>query len=204
MSTVVYFVRHAQPDFTNHDDRTRGLTAKGLSDRQLVCEFFRQRSVDMVLSSPYRRAMDTVATLALEKGLVIQPMEDFRERQVADGWIEDFDAYAKAQWADFSYALPGGECLREVQQRNLRALSEVLTTYAGQHIVIGGHGTAISVVLDHYCRSFGYAGFDKIRNWMPWVSKMQFMGDDCVAVYSHNLFTGERECLYEKQAEAMT
>ncbi len=36
--TKVYLVRHAQPDFDWEDDRTRPLTAEGMSDRQIVLE----------------------------------------------------------------------------------------------------------------------------------------------------------------------
>ena len=39
--TNVYFVRHAQPNYENHDDLTRELTEKGLQDRKLVTEFLR-------------------------------------------------------------------------------------------------------------------------------------------------------------------
>ena len=58
--TTVYFVRHAQPNFANHDDLTRELTAKGMADRHLVEGLLAGVSVDAVLSSPYRRAVDTV------------------------------------------------------------------------------------------------------------------------------------------------
>lgn len=41
--TKVYFGRHAEPNFNNHDDRNRELTAKGLADRKLVTAFWRIR-----------------------------------------------------------------------------------------------------------------------------------------------------------------
>ena len=39
--TTVYFVRHAQPNYENHDDLTRELTEKGLQDRMKIVEAFR-------------------------------------------------------------------------------------------------------------------------------------------------------------------
>ena len=39
--TNVYFVRHAQPNYENHDDPTRELTEKGLQDRKLVTELMK-------------------------------------------------------------------------------------------------------------------------------------------------------------------
>lgn len=53
--TNVYFVRHAQPNYENHDDLTRELTEKGLQDRKLVTEFLRDKEIHAVLSSPFKR-----------------------------------------------------------------------------------------------------------------------------------------------------
>ena len=47
--TNVYFVRHAQPNYENHDDLTRELTEKGLQDRKLVTEFLRDKEVSWFL-----------------------------------------------------------------------------------------------------------------------------------------------------------
>ena len=42
--TTVYFVRHAQPDLSVHDDLTRPLTEKGLQDRKKVTDYFRDNT----------------------------------------------------------------------------------------------------------------------------------------------------------------
>lgn len=180
--TTVYFVRHARPNYDNHDDLTRELTARGLRDRLKVVEALRDVPIHAVLSSPYKRAVDTVQPLADERGLSVLTDSDFRERKVGDGWLEDFTAFAKAQWADFDYALEHGESLRQVQNRNLTALRRVLETYAGQTVAIGSHGTALSTLVEYFRPGFGYAGFDRIRGMMPWVVRFTFDGETCVDV----------------------
>ena len=188
--THVYFVRHAQPNYENHDDRSRELSPKGLADRALAADYLRDKGVDAVLSSPYRRAVDTVAPLAEELGLAIEPVADFRERRVDSGWIEDFDSFARRQWADFSYKLSDGESLGEVQARNLRALNGVLERFAGRTVVIGSHGTALSTVIHHFRPGFGYESFERIRPIMPWVVHLVFDGKQCVSVEGYDVFTG--------------
>lgn len=172
--TTVYFVRHAQPNYKNHDDLTRELTEKGLQDRMKVAELFREIPIHAVLSSPYRRAVDTVQPLADQRGLNVIADFDFRERKVGDGWLEDFTSFAKRQWADFDFALEHGESLRQVQARNIAALERALEAHEGQTIVIGSHGTALSALAEHYAPGFGYEGFDRIRNVMPWVVRFTF------------------------------
>ena len=49
MKTIVYFVRHAQPNYENHDDMLRELSAKGLQDRKLVTDFLKDKEIDLVL-----------------------------------------------------------------------------------------------------------------------------------------------------------
>ena len=175
--TQIYFVRHAEPNYRNHDDAARELSPRGQEDCRLVTEFLLDKGVSVVFSSPYRRALDTMRPFACAARLPIQHVADFRERRVDDKWIDDFDDFCRRQWADFEYRLPGGESLREVQQRNVAALQEVLLRYENQRIAIGGHGTAIASVLNHYDPSFGHAQFEHIRRLTPWIVRLDFEGD---------------------------
>ena len=186
--TTVYFVRHAQPNYNNHDDATRELTEKGLQDRKLVTEFLRDKQVDSVLSSPYKRAVDTVKDFADTYGFSIRLVDDFRERKIESTWIEDFKGFSRKQWSDFDYKLSDGESLREVQNRNISALKQVLDEYAGKTVVIGSHGTALCTILQYFNPSFGYDDFDRIRHLMPWIVKFTFQGDTCPDIQTYNLF----------------
>ena len=186
--TTVYFVRHAEPNYENHDDMSRELSAKGLEDRKLVTRFLNDKHVDVVLSSPFKRAVDTVRDFADSKGLGIDIVEDFRERRIDSGWIEDFNGFCKKQWEDFTYKLSDGECLLEVQGRNIAALNRVLMEHAGKTIVVGSHGTALSTIVNYYDNSFGHAEFEKIRGLMPWVVEFRFEELACVGIKQYNLF----------------
>ena len=184
----IYFVRHAQPNYDNHDDRNRELTPKGMKDRERVTAFLRERNIGAVLSSPYRRAYDTVAGFAGESRQAIHVVEDFRERKVGNEWIPDFNAFARAQWADFTYKLPGGECLREVQARNIRALNKALEEYPDMNLAIGSHGTAMSVVIHHFDPLFGYEEFRALQGLMPGIVQFTLEGTRCLQIQWHNLY----------------
>lgn len=186
--TNVYFIRHAEPNYDNHDDMTRELSEKGLKDRVLVTEFLQDKQIDAVLSSPFKRAVDTVREFAEQQEMEIEIIEDFRERRIADCWVEDFKDFCKKQWEDFSYKLSDGECLREVQTRNITALKNVLKQYEGKNIVVGSHGTAVSTIINYYDNSFGHAQFEEIRGLMPYVVQFCFEGEACVEIRKYNLF----------------
>ncbi len=170
--TTVYFVRHAQPDFSWADDRTRPLSAEGLADRALVLEVLRDVPVDAFYSSPYRRSYDTVAPAAEYFHLPIITDERFRERQA--GQAGNGRDMLRRRWADFDFHEPGGECLRDVQARNVAALFDVLDANPGRRVVVGTHGTALSTILNRFDPSFGCDDFLRIIDWMPCIVEMTF------------------------------
>lgn len=173
--TRVYFVRHAEPNYHNHDDRNRELTPKGLKDREEVTSYLADKEVAAIFSSPYKRSYDTVAHFARTYHLPIQVVEDFRERKIDSRWIEDFQSFAQKQWQDFDYRLAGGESLNQVQARNIKALNQVLQAHAGKNIVVATHGTTLATIIDYYTGA-GYQGFDRIRAQMPYVLCLIFDG----------------------------
>lgn len=186
--TTVYFVRHAEPNYNNHDDELRELTEKGLEDRKLVTEYLSDKSIDVVLSSPYRRAVDTVMDFANRYNIEIERIDGFRERKVDSEWIEDFIGFCKRQWADFNYKYTDGETLAEVQKRNILALKQVLEQFDNKNIVIGSHGTALSTIINYYDPTYGFEDFDKIRCLMPWIMKFTFVGKNLIDMESVNVF----------------
>ena len=193
MITVVYFVRHAEPNYENHDDMTRELSAKGLKDRKLVTKFLMDKNIQIVLSSPYKRAVDTVREFAEKKEMNIDIIDGFRERKVDSLWIEDFNSFCKKQWEDFEYKLSDGECLKEVQDRNILALKNIVEKFKGKNIVVGSHGTALSTIINYYDKKFGYSDFNEIRQLMPWVVKFVFDEETCVDIQKYNLFGCQRD-----------
>ena len=58
---TVYFIRHAEADNAVRDGRARPLTEKGMNDRVLVTGFLQDKNINTMLSSPFKRAVDTIA-----------------------------------------------------------------------------------------------------------------------------------------------
>ena len=191
--TTVYFVRHAESDITVRDGRSRPLTLKGMTDRHLVTEFLADKEIDVILSSPFKRAMDTISEFAEAKHLPIITVEDFRERKsdadhLSGNRSDEFWSFIEHQWADFRFTLSDGECLFVVQQRNIRALEDTLRQYPNQNLVVGTHGTALSTIINYYDCSYGYTDFMAMVNIMPWIVKMVFAGTALQSLEKIDLF----------------
>ena len=186
--TTIYFVRHAKPNYQNHNDRLRELTEKGLEDSRSVTAFLSDKKIDLILSSPYRRAIDTIKNFADKNEMPILIVDDFRERKVDTAWVDDFESFCKSQWEDFNFKLPGGESLKEVQSRNIRALKKILQKYKGKNIVIGTHGTSLSTIIHYFNPAFGYEDFQEIRNFMPWILQFDFFANDFISMREYRLY----------------
>ena len=194
--TTVYFVRHAEADAYFSDQRTRPLTEKGLQDRKLVTTFFQHKNIDAVLSSPFKRAIDTIAEFSDNNGFDVELVEDFQERKGDSGlaWgngdkMSDIKlADIKRQWSDFSYTYSDGECYAKVQARNIAALNSVLARYKNKTIVIGTHGISLSMIINYYDSAFGFEEFMKMVYITPWIVKIKFHGDVCVDIEKIDLF----------------
>jgi 2,3-bisphosphoglycerate-dependent phosphoglycerate mutase len=183
--TTVYFIRHAESDTSVSESRIRPLTAKGMADRRLVTEYLWDKNIDAVISSPFKRAVDTVADFAEKKGLAITEVEDFRERRSDSDMGRNnpgFPAFLKRQWEDFSYTHSDGESLVAVRERNIAALNGVLDRHQGQNIAIGTHGMALSAIVSHYDPAYGHHDWLAMEFKMPWAVRMVFDRRDCVGI----------------------
>lgn len=175
--TKVYFVRHAQSDNSVRDDRKRPLTEDGKRDSIGVSWVLANRNISYIASSPYTRAIETVSHFAELVGSDINIYEDLRERN-AGGWHGDrFFEFIEKQWADFDYHIEDGESLREVQERNIRALKKLLAEHRDENISVATHGTALSAILNFYYPQFDFECFKKIVDFMPFVIRLDFEGD---------------------------
>lgn len=179
--TTIYLLRHAEPDFSVHEDAIRPLTPNGIRSCEDVTKYFSDKQIDMILSSPFKRAIDTINNFSDQFQIPMRLVDDFRERAVGI-WVDNFTEYTKKQWQDFTYKLEGGECLWEVQKRNIDALSKVLMEYRDKNIVISSHGTAISTIINYYDKTFGIDDFNRIKYIMPFIIKMKFDKDDCISI----------------------
>ncbi|WP_262314534.1 histidine phosphatase family protein [Lacticaseibacillus parakribbianus] len=138
------FIRHGQPAVHEHDDARRPLTPLGVAQAEHLATVLAATPYTAVYASPLRRAVQTVTPLAAQLGLPVSQDSRLSERRMP-GWLADFQGYAQRQWADFDFAAPGGETLRETQAR-YRAFAAALAPSAV--VAAGAHGTAMATLLE--------------------------------------------------------
>ena len=156
--TALILCRHGRTDW-NDIGRYQGQTNVPLNDegrRQAaaLAELLRAEPLDAVYSSDLARALDTAAAIARLHGLTVQP--DARLREIDQGrWegltvpeIHARDAKLHAQWeaAPLTVRLPGGESVRDVEQRALAAVREVVARYPDGLVCFVTHKVVLTVI----------------------------------------------------------
>jgi 2,3-bisphosphoglycerate-dependent phosphoglycerate mutase len=176
MKTIIYMVRHAESPYDEGNERTRGLTVKGKLDADKVTKLLIGEGIDIIISSPYSRAVLSVEGLAQQLNLEIQTYEDLRERHfAADDYIiekSELLSNIRENFYDLEYTLPGGESNDDCQSRSVSMLNSILKLHAGKKIAIGTHGLVMTLMMNHFDSYYGLEFLDQLKK--PDIYKMQF------------------------------
>ncbi len=159
METVLFMIRHAQSPFVFGKERTRKLSEQGEHDAKAITEIMRKEKVDIIVSSPYSRAIQTIENIAIEKRLKMQFFEELKERPIKGEYKlpkKDLLKAIKKSYDDKDYCLPGGETMRQAQERALPVISQLLNEYKGKNIIIGTHGNIMTIIMNYFDQQYGY------------------------------------------------
>lgn len=171
MNTNIYLVRHAQSIYTP-DELNRPLSENGFKDAEKITEVLLTEDIGVVLSSPYKRAIQTVEGAAKNAKVEIIIEEGFKERKITETSVEDFDSAMIKLWTNYDFVFEGGESNLEAQKRGIESLSKVLSKYSGKNIAIGTHGNIMVLIMNFFDDLYGYDFWKNLS--MPDIYKLKF------------------------------
>ncbi|MGN7890986.1 histidine phosphatase family protein [Bacillus sp. 22475] len=169
--TTIYFVRHAHSTYTK-EERERPLSEKGHCDAENVTHLLKDKHIDVVISSPYKRAIQTVQGIANTYKLSIQTEEDLRERLLSTEPVSNFNDAMQNVWEDWSFAYEGGESNDVAQRRAVICMQNILKQYEGKKIVIGTHGNIMVLLMNYFNSKYDLEFWKTLH--MPDVYKLNF------------------------------
>ncbi|MED1058961.1 histidine phosphatase family protein [Bacillus mycoides] len=169
--TTIYFVRHAHSTYTK-EERERPLSDKGHIDADNVIHLLKEEHIDVVISSPYKRAIQTVQGIANTYNLSIQLEEDLRERLLSKEPVTAFNDAIQKVWEDWTFAYEGGESNDVAQRRAVLCMQNILGKYKGKNIVIGTHGNIMVLLMNYFDSKYDFQFWKTLH--MPDVYKLTF------------------------------
>jgi len=162
---TLYLVRHGE----NRANLTKEfshrlidypLTPKGVLQAQQTAEFFRDKAIHAIYTSPLQRARQTAEIIAAPHGLAVTVLEGLREVNVgelerrpvsAEGWA----LYTRIMEAWFTgrpdVCFPEGEDFTSLRERMRTSLEEMVGSQEGRSIIAVGHGGIFTMTLRDLC-----------------------------------------------------
>jgi isoleucyl-tRNA synthetase len=152
------FIRHTEA-YSNLDgvinvikEDDKGLTEKGKQHAQEIADNFKKenRKFDLIISSPYKRTMDTAeilrATLQQDIPLLVdERMQEFQLENIWEGrrWM---DLYNETKGKYFQKIRGEKESRYEMGLRIARLIYELEEKYEGQNILLVSHSSPIEAI----------------------------------------------------------
>ncbi|MDN7246887.1 histidine phosphatase family protein [Planococcus shenhongbingii] len=171
LQTHLYFVRHAHSDYTP-DELGRPLSEKGAEDAKKVAEALKGEKISRVISSPYKRAIQTVEGISREINLEIELLDGFRERLLSSEPAAEFQSAILKAWEDEQFAFEGGESNQAARARGVKEVLEILQHYEGERIAIGTHGNIMVLIMSYFDSRYGFQFWQQLG--MPAVYCLSF------------------------------
>ncbi|MDQ0915263.1 histidine phosphatase family protein [Paenibacillus sp. V4I5] len=162
MKTYIYFIRHGIAPFSIEHERTGGtrLSEQGELDAKRVAEILSNEDIDVIVSSSYFRALETVSPLAelLKKEII--PYIELIERPIASLNYavseEELLIGIEQSFVDIDFCLPEGETTRQAQERAIPLIMKLLSDFKGKKIAIGTHGNIMTIILNYFDANYGF------------------------------------------------
>ena len=159
ITTTLYMIRHAESPFIFGEERTRKLSANGEIEAEKVAKLMLGEKIDVIISSPFARSIQTIEAIATTRNLEIKLFEELRERMIKGNYQlpwKEVEPAIKMSFEDKDYCLPGGETTRQAQERAIPIIKQVLKEYEGNSIVIGTHGNIMTIIMNYFNENYGY------------------------------------------------
>ncbi|WP_214770277.1 histidine phosphatase family protein [Exiguobacterium sp. s133] len=156
----IYLIRHCEASGQEPD---APLTENGHRQAKELVSFFESRSVDRILSSPFRRAIESIEAVAFQTNCSIEIQDDLRERVLSRQPLTDWQEHLQKTFTDFDYACPGGETSAEATRRIQDVLNDVWS-HSAETTLLVTHGNLLALYLHSLDASFGFEQGQQLRN----------------------------------------
>jgi len=156
----IYVVRHCEAVGQSAEAH---LTDKGYQQALELYKFFSNIKVDRIISSLYRRALESIKPLAENLNMEIEIESNLKERKLSIHSYSDWLEKLEKTYDDLDLKFEGGESSRDAMKRIVQVIENALHSNS-ENIVIVTHGNLMSLLLKHYIEDFGFEDWQNLSN----------------------------------------
>ncbi|GAA0370561.1 histidine phosphatase family protein [Bacillus horti] len=156
----IFVVRHCKAE---EQAPSAELTEQGEKQAIELADFFTDRNIDYIVSSPYERAHATIKPLAQHRQLEIQLDDRLTERILTAKDHPDWYDMLRRTFDDLDLHYEGGESSHEATQRILHVLNDILQSNHTNAVIVS-HGNLISLLLHYFDPQMGFKEWERMTN----------------------------------------
>lgn len=156
----LFLVRHCE---ATGQSASAPLTAVGQTQAIHLADHLETLEVDLLVSSPYIRARESVAPLARRLGLPVEIDARLAERVLSSEPLADWRQAIEQGFVNLDRAWPGGESSRAAMARG-RAAIDVLLARPERAAAVVTHGNLMTLILRSFEPQFGFQTWERLSN----------------------------------------
>ncbi|TKC20130.1 histidine phosphatase family protein [Robertmurraya kyonggiensis] len=156
----IYLIRHCEAEGQPFETK---LTENGIKQAIELENFFVDKQVERIISSPYKRAVQSIQPLAERLNLEIELDNRLTERVLSPKNFPDWYEKLQDTFEDLDLKFEGGESSHEAMNRIVEVIEEVVRG-TPDNVVIVTHGNLMSLLLKHLHQDFGFDDWKKLSN----------------------------------------
>ncbi|MCM3439616.1 histidine phosphatase family protein [Metabacillus halosaccharovorans] len=156
----IYLVRHCEAEGQHPESP---LTEIGHIQALELSRYFSHINIHHIISSPYKRAIESIQPLANRLNLKVEVNKNLTERVLSSNNLTDWLDKLKLTYDDMEIKYEGGESSQEAMNRILEIVEEVFENEENNTIIVT-HGNLISLLLKHYNNKFGFDDWRNLTN----------------------------------------
>jgi 2,3-bisphosphoglycerate-dependent phosphoglycerate mutase len=156
----IYVIRHCEAEGQPPES---SLTDKGLMQAIDLATFFNNVKIERIISSPYKRAIQTIQPLAKQLNVEIEINSQLKERVLSTEHLLDWFEKLRTTFEDFELKFKGGESSKEAVTRIIEVIEDVFNGEFENTIIVT-HGNLMSLLLNHFNKEFGFDEWSRLSN----------------------------------------
>lgn len=160
MAKHVYVIRHCE---AKGQSSAASLTEQGFYQATVLTDFFADKKIDRIITSPFLRAIQTIEPLSTRKNINIEIDERLSERILSTSDLPYWCEKLRATFTDMELKLEGGESSNEAMERIVNVVEETFKSES-EHTIIVSHGNIMTLLLKNYNSDVDFQFWTRLSN----------------------------------------
>ncbi|WP_144569616.1 histidine phosphatase family protein [Bacillus pseudomycoides] len=155
-------VRHCS---ATGQERDAALTIAGEKQAHFLADFLIQNNlqIESIISSPFTRAIQSIAPFALRTNLPVGEDERLEERILSNNPMEDWLQKLEYTFTNIDIAFLGGESTKQAMDRVASLIQDILQQ-KHQVTLLVTHGNLLTLILKYFDNRIGFLAWKNLSN----------------------------------------